>query len=128
MEGSYTRWVVISENGKPRPGFLARWVITAFGLWVASELISGIVIEGFGRYATISGFEGNRKQSDTNNVSASFDGKYLTHERLVWTDEWLTRVSVGPKPPSGDDIRNIRDYKIDFSGFTIRIGLKIGLF
>ncbi len=87
-----------------------------------------IIIEGFGRYATISGFDGTRNQSDTNNVSSSVEGKYLTHERLVWTNEWLTRVSIGSEPPSGDDVRDVRDYEIDFSGFTIRIGLKIKLF
>jgi hypothetical protein len=87
-----------------------------------------VVIEGFGRYAKIRGFEGNRNQNDTNNVRSSTKGKYYTHERFVWTDEWHTRVSIGPDPPTGEDVRNVRDYEMDFSGFTIRIGLKIKLF
>jgi hypothetical protein len=87
-----------------------------------------VVIEGFGRYAKIMGFEGSRNQNDTNNVSSSTKGKYYTHERLEWTNEWLTRVGIGSEPPSGEEIRNVRDYEIDFSGFTVRIGLKIRLF
>lgn len=47
MAEQYTQWVVVSENGKVRPGFLMRWVVTAFGLWVAEALLPGIYIEGF---------------------------------------------------------------------------------
>ena len=76
----------------------------------------------------IEGFEGSRNQNDTNNAISSIEGKYYTHERLEWTDEWLTRVGIGSEPPSGEEIRNARDYAIDFSGFTVRLGLKIKLF
>jgi len=87
-----------------------------------------LIIEGFGRYAKISGFEGSSSQRDTNNERSSTDGTYYTHESLVWTNEWLTRVSISVEPPSGEGIRNARDYEIDFSGFTVRIGLKIKMF
>lgn len=87
-----------------------------------------ILIEGFGRYAKISGFEGTTAQSDTNNNNSSMDGTFYTHEHLVWTGEWLTRVAFGSEPPSGDEIRNARDYEVDFSGFAFRLGLKIRLF
>jgi putative membrane protein len=30
------------------PGFLVRWAITALGLWIASALVSGLVIRGTG--------------------------------------------------------------------------------
>jgi hypothetical protein len=95
--------------------------------YALSETVA-IVIEGYGRYAKISGFEGTRNQSDTNNVNTSAEGTYYTHERLVWSGDWLTRVSLSTEPPSGADIRNVRDYEIDFSGFAIKVGLKIKLF
>ncbi|MFC2166035.1 hypothetical protein ACFLT2_13695, partial [Acidobacteriota bacterium] len=87
-----------------------------------------IIIEGFGRYAKISGFEGTRTRADSNNISDSFEGKYYALERFVWSSEWLTRAAINSEPPSGADVRNVRDNEIDFSGFTIRIGLKIRLF
>jgi putative membrane protein len=45
---SYSHWIVVSENGRRRPGFVMRWLVTAFGLWVASLLVSGIIIKGVG--------------------------------------------------------------------------------
>ncbi len=48
MRESYSHWIVVSEGGRRRPGFLMRWLVTAFGLWVASLLVSGIIIEGLG--------------------------------------------------------------------------------
>lgn len=46
MADAHSEWVVISEDGRRRPGFLARWLITAFGLWVATALVPGIHISG----------------------------------------------------------------------------------
>lgn len=46
MADSHSEWVVVSEDGRRRPGFLARWLITAFGLWVAAALVPGIHISG----------------------------------------------------------------------------------
>jgi len=95
--------------------------------YVMSKSIA-IVIEGFGRYAKIRGFEGTRSRGDSNDWSDSVDGNYYYSERFVWTDEWVSRTNIGTSPPSGDDVRNVRDAEIDFSGFTIRFGLKIKLF
>jgi opacity protein-like surface antigen len=87
-----------------------------------------IVIEGFMRSAKIKGFEGNRKRVDSNGLNDSLDGKYYYSERYVWTEEWLPRTPIGTEPPSGEDVRNVRDLEIDFSGYTVRVGLKIKLF
>lgn len=46
MADSHSEWVVVSEDGRRRPGFLARWLITSFGLWVAAALVPGIHISG----------------------------------------------------------------------------------
>jgi hypothetical protein len=86
------------------------------------------VIEGYGRYAKIRGFEGTSKQYDSNNWSDSTEGKYYYFERFISTQEWLPLTSFDTEPPGGEDIRNVRDFEIDFSGFTIRVGLKIKLF
>ena len=48
MADSQMEWVVVTEDGRRRPGFLARWLITAFGLWVAAALVPGIHLTGIG--------------------------------------------------------------------------------
>ena len=47
MADFYSEWVVVSEGGHRRPGFLVRWLVTAFGLWVAAAILPGITITGF---------------------------------------------------------------------------------
>ena len=86
-----------------------------------------IVIEGFGRYAKISGFEGTREQIDSNNWSDTWEGKYYYSDRQHSSDILLPRVNLTDPSSIGNAI-NIRDYETDFSGFTIRIGLKIRIF
>jgi len=98
------------------------------GLEYALSKNVALVIEGFGRFAKVKGFEGNRKRIDSDGLNDSFNGKFYHSERYVWTEEWLTRVSINSEPPAGDDVRNVRDLEIDFSGYTLRVGLKIKLF
>lgn len=89
---------------------------------------ASLLIEGLGRFAKIKGFEGTRNRNDSNNWSDSIKGKYFTHERLVWGEYWHIRSNIFVDPPSGEDVRNVRDLEIDFSGYTIRVGVKIKLF
>jgi hypothetical protein len=87
-----------------------------------------LVIEGYGRYAKISGFKGTQYRIDSNNWSDSLDGYYyaLEQERLPYG--WFTEVTIATTTPTGSDKKNVRDAEVDFSGFSIRVGLKIGLF
>ncbi|UCE41526.1 MAG: outer membrane beta-barrel protein [Candidatus Aminicenantes bacterium] len=86
-----------------------------------------IVIQGFGRYAKISGFEGTRKRVDSNDWGDSWEGKYYYSDRQHSSEKLLPRVNQ-TDPSTIENAINIRDYESDFSGFTIRIGLKIALF
>ena len=86
-----------------------------------------VVIEGFGRYAKISGFEGSRERIDSNDWTDSWEGKYYYSDRQHSSGKLLPRVNLSD-PSSIENAINARDYESDFSGFTIRIGLKIKLF
>ena len=46
MPDSRGEWVMVREDGRRRPGFFARWLVTAFGLWIADALLPGIRIAG----------------------------------------------------------------------------------
>ena len=81
------------------------------------------VLEGQGRYAKIGGFEG----------TAKYDGSSLpyTEEGALYYWEQMTiigkypRVSVQENKPSGPDVSNVRDARVDFTGFTFLAGIKI---
>lgn len=99
------------------------------GIAVEFDLFKNIaiVIEGFGRYAKISGFEGTRNRLDSNNWSDSLEVKYYYSDRQHSSGELLPRVNLSD-PSTIENAINIRDYESDFSGFTLRFGLKIDLF
>ncbi|MFQ6083177.1 MAG: SH3 domain-containing protein [Candidatus Aminicenantia bacterium] len=83
------------------------------------------VIEGYGRYAKIDGFEGSRKRRSSGGLNESEKGTLYYCE---WQDfgDWYSWIGVrDEEPPSGADIRNVREAKVDFSGFTIKAGIKI---
>jgi hypothetical protein len=86
------------------------------------------VIEGAGRYAKIKGYEGTRNRNDSNGWSDSTTGEFYTLERFLGEQGWQKRTNVFTEKPSGDDVRNVRTPLIDFSGFTVRIGIKLRLF
>lgn len=87
-----------------------------------------LVVEGQGRYAKVSGISGSRDRIDSNGWSDSIVGDYYTLEREREPGIWSRVFNIAEEAPSGEGIRNVRDGVIDLSGFTIRIGLKIGLF
>ncbi|MBN1271544.1 MAG: SH3 domain-containing protein [Candidatus Aminicenantes bacterium] len=86
-----------------------------------------LVIEGFGRYAKISGFEGNWSESLSTGGSDGGDGT-LYHFEWNFSGDWYTTMTVGDAPPAEPNRRNVRDANIDFSGFAIRASIKVRLF
>jgi len=89
--------------------------------------VVALLIEGFGRYAKISGFEGTRERVDSNDWSDSWEGKYYYSDRQHSSEILLPRVNQ-TDPSTIENAINIRGYESDFSGFTIRIGLKLRIF
>ena len=94
------------------------------GLGFEFNLASNIafVIEAKGRYAKIGGFEGTSKDTF---FQYTKEGKLYYFEWFPWTYKWYPMIDISKEEPSGDRIRNIREAKVDFSGFTLRAGIKI---
>jgi hypothetical protein len=86
-----------------------------------------IVVEGYGRYAKIGGFEGTEFVANSQNWSDSREG-ILYYYEVDRETGWYPVVQLGETAPSGDNVRDVREAKVDFSGFTVRIGLKFKLF
>lgn len=99
------------------------------GVGLEFKLISNIafVLEGQGRYAKIGGFKGDKEDKFfIPTLGSSEEGKLYYFEWLPWTENWYPMIQIyEEEPSSGDRIRNIREAKVDFSGFTFRAGIKI---
>jgi hypothetical protein len=87
-----------------------------------------IFLGGSGRYAKIGGIEGTRERIDSNSWSDSIEGTYYALERERTPGIWSPVVNIATEAPSGEGTRNVRDGVLDFSGFTIKAGIKIRLF
>jgi hypothetical protein len=85
-----------------------------------------IVLEGFGRYAKISGFEGTESVANSTGWSDSREGTLYYYEVDRGTG-WYPVVQLWETAPSGENVRAVREAEVDFSGFTVKIGLKFKL-
>jgi hypothetical protein len=89
-----------------------------------------LVVEGFGRYARFSGFSGEYRQTNSGGLDATDQGKLYYYE---WEENGKTYFCVQffEKDPNelnlSTPIKNSRLAVIDFSGFSLRAGIKISL-
>ncbi len=95
--------------------------------YALSESIA-LMFETNGKYAKISGFEGTRDRVDSNNWSDSLQGSFYYSKRERPPHGWFPAVNIDTMTPAGPDVCDVREAQVDFSGFSIRLGLKIRLF
>ena len=86
-----------------------------------------IVVEGYGRYAKIKDFEGDRDWSMSFGPDGSLKGGLYYFESDT-PYGWLPYIGISDRVPGGANRRNVRIATVDLSGFTVRIGFKIRLF
>jgi hypothetical protein len=102
------------------------------GLSLEYRLSRGIslVVEGFGRYARFSGFQGSWRQTNSGGLDVTYEGKlyYYEWEENGKTYSWIEFFEKDPKETNtSTPIKNSRLAVIDFSGFSLRAGIKITL-
>jgi hypothetical protein len=86
-----------------------------------------IVVEGYGRYAKIGNFMGERDWSMSFGPSGSRKGG-LYYFDLDIPYGLIPYIEISSGTPGGLNRRNVRKATVDLSGFTVRIGFKIRLF
>jgi len=96
---------------------------------IANNLV--IVLEIQGRYAKAKNLKGNK-------LFSVWDVSYMEEEGTLYigerdmTDEgygkYCPDLMISQSTPSGDEYRNIREAVLDFSGFSLRVGIRIKLF
>lgn len=103
-----------------------------FEYTIANSL--AIVLEFHGTYARIKNLTGKRVFSiyrDLSSQEGTDEGILYIGERDM-TDEWYGENSpdliISSSKPSGSEFRNIKEAVLDFSGFSLRLGIKIKLF
>lgn len=98
----------------------AQGQIYLLGLGIIFETESGIrfFMEGAWRKATITGFSGENKQEETGALT------YLEEYESSY-ELWQAKYQIFDEPPSGDNTRDVKQGEIDFSGFSVKIGLMI---
>jgi hypothetical protein len=85
------------------------------------------VVEGSGRYAKITDFEGDYDATNSFGVNTSTQGGLYYYERLT-SYGYVPYIGIQEEPPSGPNYRKVRKATVDLSGFTVKIGIKIRLF
>ncbi len=98
----------------------AQGQIYLLGLGVVFETEPGIrfFMEGTWRKATITGFSGENKKKKTG--ALTYVEEYESSYEL-----WQAKYQIFAEPPSGENYREVKQGTIDFSGFSIKIGLII---
>jgi hypothetical protein len=101
-------------------GFYAGWGGES---WINPNF--AFIYELSGRYANIGGFSGTW-QDNNNGTTSSGSGKLYYYE-LSSAGNWYPWASVLADAPSGSGYRNVREAKIDFSGVSFKVGIKINI-
>jgi len=85
------------------------------------------VLECNGRYTKIGSFKGEYDYRNSGDWTNYYEGTLFYYELdLSWMGlDWYPKVKVLNQVPSPPQFRNIRKAKVDFSGFSVRTGIKI---
>lgn len=90
------------------------------GLGIMYDMEPGMrfFVEGSARLAKISGFHGENKEGDTGIL-------YFFEEYDPDLDFWQAKNRISADEPSGENIRSVEEATVDFSGFSVKIGIII---
>jgi len=92
-----------------------------------------LVLEVQGRYARIKNLKGNRFYNLTFGVNPGVEEEGILYigERDLTVEgygENCPDLIISQSKPSGDEFRGVREAVLDFSGFSLRAGIRIKLF
>jgi hypothetical protein len=87
----------------------------------------GIFLEGQGRYAAFSNFEGDALYTNSVGGSATTTGKLWTYDLTGAGHTWTLSVISNTTPTTGGGVSNVRQTKVDFSGFSLVLGIIVRL-
>jgi opacity protein-like surface antigen len=86
------------------------------GLSYAFEPNLGFFLEAVWEYAKVGGFSGESGSGESGAL-------YSFEEYKPDLDFWQVETRVSAEPPGGAAVRNVREATIDFSGYSVKIGV-----
>lgn len=84
-----------------------------------------LFVESTGRYAKIKGFTGKNDYKESTGYEFSEEGKLYSYDIQVSGGKSYQVMFIRGKKPSEGGVVNVRPAMIDFSGLTLRAGIKI---
>jgi opacity protein-like surface antigen len=95
---------------------------------VTDEL--ALVVEVQGRYARISSLKGKICAMSNNSLYEETGTLYSYQWAWFGTGPWYRELMVHESPPEGGifSVKDVREARLDLSGFALRIGLRVRLF
>jgi opacity protein-like surface antigen len=86
------------------------------GLSYSFDRSLGFFAEAEARFARVNGLTGENKLEEKGTL-------YSYEQYLPQSGYWQPTMHVLPEAPGGAEVRNIRETVVDFSGYSIKIGL-----
>ncbi len=85
-----------------------------------------IFIEGKGRYCKLKSWEGDETTVDSDGWTESSSGTTWYYEAQDYdTGNWYSMIALQEDKPSGFGIRDIREFKVNLTGISLRAGIRI---
>lgn len=85
-----------------------------------------IFIEGKGRYCKLKSWEGDSTETASDGWTESESGTMWYYEaQNLDTGKWYSRIALQEDKPSGAGIRDIREFKVNLTGISLRTGIRI---
>jgi hypothetical protein len=87
-----------------------------------------LIFEALGQYAPLTGFRGTGTYQDsTMQDPLSEDGKLYAYDASVKSKSTFPLLLIRGQRPTEAYVENVREATIDFSGMSLRLGVKIKL-
>ncbi len=87
-----------------------------------------VFIEGRARYCKLKSWNGDATYEDSDGSTDADVGLLWYFEELdqdYGSGEWFPAITISTGPPSGPNIRNVREFEVNFSGISLRTGIRI---
>jgi len=87
-----------------------------------------IILEFQGRYARIKNLKGTKMITGGIFTEEREEEGVLYIGEKMWFGEYCPDLIISPSRPSGDEFRDVRKAVLDFSGYSLRLGIKLNFF
>lgn len=100
-------------------------ILGGLGVEVKIYSVLNFILEATGRYCQISGFEGTGEYRDSTTLLSTEEGKLYFYKGEASEEDIFPLLFIREKEPTEAGVVAPREATIDFSGISLKIGIKI---